>query len=309
MDDQFLDMNDEDIDNLLFGINISDIKQVNDNMCISCKSGNMAIDETQGYNVCMDCGVVNNTYLNIGSKFDTLINSYNTINKYRDIIGEFITAIKICYDKLKKKKKAPEYYSFDDISRNILPSENKKFMSIFYSWIQRKNTDIEFKLFFSDEFLDMITTLSTMNKIDVERTLSMWNDFKPNYKIYKNLFTKMYSYIKTLEPKSEPYYKKIKSYVENENEEIVVYETVFIELSSKLKTITELSKNIIKYFGETYSDNGNIDDIVLNTILLICKQYSIEMNKEQQKNYKEKRLQQKQKRLQEILQLQFLQLD
>lgn len=64
MDDQFLDMNDEDIDNLLFGINISDEIVINDNVCISCKGGNMAIDENQGYNVCMDCGVVNNTILN-----------------------------------------------------------------------------------------------------------------------------------------------------------------------------------------------------------------------------------------------------
>ena len=31
MEDQFLDMNDEDIDNLLFGININDDKEKNDN--------------------------------------------------------------------------------------------------------------------------------------------------------------------------------------------------------------------------------------------------------------------------------------
>ena len=77
MEDQFLDMNDEDIDNLLFGINISDIKQVNDNICISCKSGNMAIDETQGYNVCMDCGVVNNTYLNKNPTFNNSFKTYS----------------------------------------------------------------------------------------------------------------------------------------------------------------------------------------------------------------------------------------
>jgi transcription initiation factor TFIIB len=64
MEDQFLDMNDEDIDNLLFGINISDDKQTSDTICISCKSENMVLDESQGYNVCMDCGVINATYLN-----------------------------------------------------------------------------------------------------------------------------------------------------------------------------------------------------------------------------------------------------
>jgi transcription initiation factor TFIIB len=64
MDEQFLDMNDEDIDNLLFGINISGEKPKNDNICNSCKSENMVVDESQGYNVCMNCGVINNTYLN-----------------------------------------------------------------------------------------------------------------------------------------------------------------------------------------------------------------------------------------------------
>jgi transcription initiation factor TFIIB len=64
MEDQFLDMNDEDIDNLLFGINISGEKPNNDNICNSCKSENMVVDESQGYNVCMNCGVINNTYLN-----------------------------------------------------------------------------------------------------------------------------------------------------------------------------------------------------------------------------------------------------
>jgi transcription initiation factor TFIIB len=70
MEDQFLDMNDEDIDNLLFGINISDDKEINESICISCKSTNMAVDENQGYNVCMDCGVVNNIYLNKNPTFN-----------------------------------------------------------------------------------------------------------------------------------------------------------------------------------------------------------------------------------------------
>ena len=64
MEDQFLDMNDEDIDNLLFGINISDEKPVNETICIACKSENMVLDDSQGYNVCMDCGVINSTFLN-----------------------------------------------------------------------------------------------------------------------------------------------------------------------------------------------------------------------------------------------------
>ncbi len=70
MTDQFLDMNDEDIDNLLFGVNISDNPEQNENICISCKSENLAVDENQGYNVCMDCGVVNGTYLNKNPSFN-----------------------------------------------------------------------------------------------------------------------------------------------------------------------------------------------------------------------------------------------
>ena len=64
MEDTFLDMNDEDIDNLLFGISINEEAQINENICSACKSDNMAVDENQGYYVCMDCGVINNTYLN-----------------------------------------------------------------------------------------------------------------------------------------------------------------------------------------------------------------------------------------------------
>jgi transcription initiation factor TFIIB len=70
MTDQFLEMNDEDIDNLLFGVNISDNIEKNENICVSCSSENLAVDENQGYNVCMDCGVINGTYLNKNPSFN-----------------------------------------------------------------------------------------------------------------------------------------------------------------------------------------------------------------------------------------------
>ncbi len=70
MTDQFLDMNDEDIDNLLFGVNINDETEQNENICNSCKSENLAVDENQGYNVCMDCGVINGVYLNKNPSFN-----------------------------------------------------------------------------------------------------------------------------------------------------------------------------------------------------------------------------------------------
>lgn len=62
--DQFLDMSEEDIDNLLLGINMDDAVETNTNQCNSCKSENLVTDETQGCDVCMDCGVVNMMYLN-----------------------------------------------------------------------------------------------------------------------------------------------------------------------------------------------------------------------------------------------------
>ena len=64
MDEQFLDMSEDDIDNLLLGINVNEPVDTDMALCISCSSDNMGIDEIQGYNVCMDCGVINTVYLN-----------------------------------------------------------------------------------------------------------------------------------------------------------------------------------------------------------------------------------------------------
>ncbi len=64
MEDHFLNMSEEDIDNLLFGVNIDNKIEINENICNVCKSENLVIDESQGYNVCMDCGVVNGETLN-----------------------------------------------------------------------------------------------------------------------------------------------------------------------------------------------------------------------------------------------------
>jgi len=70
IDEQFLDMNDEDIDKLLFGLNISDTIEQNEQICIACKSDKMVADESQGYNVCMECGVINSMYLNKNPTFN-----------------------------------------------------------------------------------------------------------------------------------------------------------------------------------------------------------------------------------------------
>lgn len=60
--DKFLDMTDDDIDSLLMGVDVS--KDYNKkNICINCNSDNLVIDESNGHDVCQECGVINNTFL------------------------------------------------------------------------------------------------------------------------------------------------------------------------------------------------------------------------------------------------------
>jgi transcription initiation factor TFIIB len=63
MDIQYLEMSEEDIDNLLLGFDILPDNTNKSLYCISCKSENMVIDNSLGSNVCIDCGVVNEIFL------------------------------------------------------------------------------------------------------------------------------------------------------------------------------------------------------------------------------------------------------
>jgi transcription initiation factor TFIIB len=63
MEDKYLEMTEEDIDNLLLGCDINHENIDMKHLCISCKSDNMVIDDSLGYHVCQDCGVVNEIYL------------------------------------------------------------------------------------------------------------------------------------------------------------------------------------------------------------------------------------------------------
>jgi transcription initiation factor TFIIB len=69
-DEQFLNMSEEDIDNLLLGINVCDTDKKNINRCTSCQGDNLVTDESQGCDVCMDCGVINMMYLNKNPTFN-----------------------------------------------------------------------------------------------------------------------------------------------------------------------------------------------------------------------------------------------
>ena len=63
MEVQYLEMSEEDIDNLLLGCDISQDNYISSLQCISCKSDNMVIDDSLGYHVCQECGVVNEVFL------------------------------------------------------------------------------------------------------------------------------------------------------------------------------------------------------------------------------------------------------
>jgi len=65
VDDKYLDMTDDQIDNLLLGFNLTDneIKLEEKEKCISCKSERLVIDNTKGYLVCQDCAVINKEFL------------------------------------------------------------------------------------------------------------------------------------------------------------------------------------------------------------------------------------------------------
>ena len=60
--DKYLDLNDEQIDNLLLGLNLDKKNNIkNKNVCKNCKSSNLIIDNNN--NICNECGVINDEYL------------------------------------------------------------------------------------------------------------------------------------------------------------------------------------------------------------------------------------------------------
>lgn len=70
--DKYLDMPDEDLDCLLMNIDLkeSDSKKKKDiNNCVSCGKTELALDPSNGYRVCTDCGVINKDFLNNSPDF------------------------------------------------------------------------------------------------------------------------------------------------------------------------------------------------------------------------------------------------
>ncbi len=63
--EKYLDMSDEQLDNLLMGVDLDkkpDVQQ-SATVCKNCKSPNLVIDNTKGHMVCTDCAVINEEFL------------------------------------------------------------------------------------------------------------------------------------------------------------------------------------------------------------------------------------------------------
>jgi transcription initiation factor TFIIB len=63
--EKYLDMSDEQIDNLLMGVDLDTKQDVQSSksVCKNCKSPNLVIDNTKGHMVCTDCAVINEEFL------------------------------------------------------------------------------------------------------------------------------------------------------------------------------------------------------------------------------------------------------
>ena len=84
LNDNFLNMTDEDIDNLLLGVDVEIEEEVSTSKCISCGSSNIVIDENNSCNVCQDCGVINKIFLDKNPSFnkDDSSSSYGCPTSY-----------------------------------------------------------------------------------------------------------------------------------------------------------------------------------------------------------------------------------
>ena len=63
--EKYLDLSDEQLDNLLMGVDLDKKPEVyqSKSICKNCKSPNLVIDNSKGHMVCTDCAVINEEYL------------------------------------------------------------------------------------------------------------------------------------------------------------------------------------------------------------------------------------------------------
>ena len=84
--DKYLNLTDEQIDNLLLGVDLDNISISSNTInleetknCISCKSERLIIDNSKGYLVCQDCAVINEEFLDKNADFS---NDQNGSSRY-----------------------------------------------------------------------------------------------------------------------------------------------------------------------------------------------------------------------------------
>jgi len=77
--DKYLDMDDNQLDNLLLGLDLNNKKECkNEVECISCRGSDLIIDNTKGHMVCNECGVINKEYLDENPEMSNNDNESNT---------------------------------------------------------------------------------------------------------------------------------------------------------------------------------------------------------------------------------------
>lgn len=76
LDDKYLDLSEDEIDNLLYGLDLDkkSTDNIEDEVCISCKSNKLIIDSAKGYLVCQDCAVINEEFLDKNHEFNGDVN-------------------------------------------------------------------------------------------------------------------------------------------------------------------------------------------------------------------------------------------
>lgn len=73
LEEKYLDLSEDEIDNLLYGVNLNK-KQENLDLCINCGSDKLVIDNNKGYKVCEECAVINEEFLDKTQEFSNETN-------------------------------------------------------------------------------------------------------------------------------------------------------------------------------------------------------------------------------------------
>lgn len=89
--DKYLDMSDDQIDNLLLGVDLNtNINNIQSKViCKNCKSSNLVIDNTKGHMVCCECAVINEEYLDDNVEATNNEGECNNTSRYGPPVSYF----------------------------------------------------------------------------------------------------------------------------------------------------------------------------------------------------------------------------